>query len=136
MLQADFNIRQGDVLPPVRFLIGFPYRYYLESAGLYDLYSFPDAIAQNITELDTEHPTLEGADVLFVYQQLVSESERFEKTATIVDAATNRVEYQWEDGDTDVAGDYVCEFIVTYPDDKVMRFPRRGPLSLRITRSL
>lgn len=36
------------------------------------------------------------------------------------------VSYQWQDGDTDIAGRYEGEFRVTYSDGAVETFPARG----------
>lgn len=41
----------------------------------------------------------------------------------IVDLATATVEYQWEVGDTDVPGDYLGEFVVTYSDGRDFTIP-------------
>jgi hypothetical protein len=42
------------------------------------------------------------------------------------------VSYQWQVGDTDVAGRYECEFGVTYDDGSTETFPVRGFIPLLI----
>jgi len=105
--RAVFQVQQGDTLPAVEY-----------------------ALAGN--DLDASHLNLAGASVDFVFYQLKSDSAVTTKTAEIVDAETNRVRYQWQAGDTDTPGDYVCEFKVTYADGAVLTFPRGGVLTLEI----
>lgn len=40
--------------------------------------------------------------------------------------------YQWQEGDTDIAGRYECEFNVTYEDSSTETFPTRGFIPLLI----
>lgn len=46
------------------------------------------------------------------------------KTMTVTDAPTGVGEYQWLSGDTDIAGTYLVEFLVTWSGGTVQRFPQ------------
>lgn len=46
-------------------------------------------------------------------------------TATIDDATAGDVSYAWVSGDTDTAGDYVFQWIVTFTGGKPRRFPSK-----------
>ena len=43
--------------------------------------------------------------------------------ATIREAATGKVKYQWAAGDTDTGGLFDFEFEVTFPDGRIETFP-------------
>lgn len=46
------------------------------------------------------------------------------KTMAFADQAAGIVEYQWVTGDTDVAGTYLMECLVTWTGGTVQRFPQ------------
>jgi hypothetical protein len=55
------------------------------------------------------------------------------KTLTTVGAATDGIaEYQWVAPDTDVAGTYQIEALITFADARVQRFPQHGYMELII----
>jgi hypothetical protein len=75
---------------------------------------------------------LTGATVLFRLKRL-SGAFVFSKTATIVSPATNGiVEYQLVSGDLAALtpGAYLGEWVVTYADTRVQRFPQGWDLEL------
>ena len=43
--------------------------------------------------------------------------------ATVLAAASGSVEYRWADGDTDIAGEYLAEWEVTWSDGTTETFP-------------
>lgn len=51
---------------------------------------------------------------------------------TVIDAATGVVEYQWQAGDTDTAGQLLGEFKVTWPSGLPQTFPSRRYLHIEI----
>lgn len=56
-----------------------------------------------------------------------------DEDATIRDKEGGVVGYVWQDGDTDTAGRYRAEFVVTYPDGSVETFPNAGYYDIIIT---
>lgn len=57
---------------------------------------------------------LVGASVRFRMKKPGADSLKIDETATLLDAANGRVEYDWSSGDTDTAGHYNAEFAVDY----------------------
>lgn len=53
---------------------------------------------------------------------------------TPVDAVNGVVQYEWEPGTTDVAGNYLGEFTTTDPDGLVQSFPNAGYIEVQITK--
>ncbi len=72
-----------------------------------------------------------GATVLFRLMKL-NGTFVMSRTATITDAANGIVEYQWVSGDLALLlpGAYRAEFVVTFADTRVERFPQRSYLEL------
>lgn len=54
----------------------------------------------------------------------------------IVDAASGRVRYEWQDGDTDDPGTWNGEFVVTMISGRVQRVPSGGYVPVRVTRAV
>jgi hypothetical protein len=50
------------------------------------------------------------------------------KTLTVVDAPTGVLEYAWVAPDTDVAGTYQGEAVITFASGAIQRFPQDGYL--------
>jgi hypothetical protein len=44
----------------------------------------------------------------------------------VIDAEDGNIRYEWADSDTDEAGRYRAQFVVTYPNDDVETFPSDG----------
>ena len=69
---------------------------------------------------------LTGATVKFHMGTII------DATATIVDAATGNVRYDWVTADTETAGLFRAEFEVTFSDGTVETFPNDGYLLINI----
>lgn len=76
---------------------------------------------------------LTGAGVVF---RMTSGATTVTGTCTIVDATAGRVEYPWASGDTDVAGQYRGEFVITHSDGKLQTLPSHGYLKIFVTDTL
>ena len=50
----------------------------------------------------------------------------------VEDAAAGVVQYDWQTGDTDVAGQFEAEVEVTYADGSIETFPNAAPLDITI----
>jgi hypothetical protein len=61
----------------------------------------------------------------------------FTKAAVVVNASTGAVRYDWSAGDTDIAGNYYVEFIMTVvATGKKMTFPSSGFVPVTINPDL
>ncbi len=105
----SFSIKEGDLLP-------------IFDDTLYDT----DGSALDLTT---------ATGVQLVYQR-AGDSTATTKTAAIDGAATGEVSYSWTSGDTDTAGDYTFEWLVTFTGGKPRRFPSTGHGSFKINRKL
>lgn len=103
----SFEIRQGDTNP----------------ALVADL-TYEDGTAATIPAGSTVNLILKNTDATVTYL-----------TAACTFSG-NTVTYSWQASDTAVAGDYVAEFQVTYPDSTVRLFPTSGYFALTITPKL
>ena len=56
--------------------------------------------------------------------------------ATVLDAATGQVAYEWLVGDTAIAGTHRAEFEVVYSDGSKETFPNTGYITVNITPDL
>ena len=54
------------------------------------------------------------------------------KNLTITDAPNGIAEYQWQAGDTDTAGTYHVEAVVTFAGGSIQTFPQRSYLEITI----
>jgi hypothetical protein len=55
-----------------------------------------------------------------------------DEAATVVDATTGTVRYDWSSGDTDTNGVYQAEFEVIYADSKLETFPNDGYITVNV----
>lgn len=58
------------------------------------------------------------------------------RPATIIDAAQGRVQVDWQEGDTSVAGVMRCEFEIVFTDGSVMTVPNDGYFMIQIVEEL
>lgn len=104
-MAVQFSIKQGDTLPPIRSIL-------------------KDA-ANNVVPLPV------GTTVKF-HLKKVSGSIKVDAAATIVDVPTAEVKYDWVDGDTDEAGDFVAEWEVTYSGGGTLSVPNTTDIEVKI----
>lgn len=73
------------------------------------------------------------ASVQFHMRSFGSSGNVVDAAATVIDAATGIVQYNWIADDTDTIGSYEAEFEVTYPDGTIETFPNDGYIRVEIT---
>ncbi len=103
---ADYTLKQGDLEPAVTgFLI--------DSTGL------PVNVAT-------------ATSVTFRMMSVLTHTEAFSRPATVDDAVGGELSYAWQAGDTDLAGVYYAEFVVTWPSARPQTYPPDGYLTVAI----
>jgi hypothetical protein len=78
---------------------------------------------------------LSGATVR-LHMKLLGSSTVLEREVSVVTPFSGIIRYDWQDGDTSVAGTYNAEFEVTYADLSVETFPNTGNIAIVITPEL
>jgi len=58
------------------------------------------------------------------------------ENVSILDAAEGRVQYDWQEGDTDEPGQREAEFVVEYDNGKTQSFPNDGFIYVNIERDV
>lgn len=82
----------------------------------------------------TQAPLSDATGVTFRMVNAKTGASKVDDTvATITDAPSGTVSYDWTAPDTDTAGDYAGEFKVTYSDGTTETFPSMGSLPIKIT---
>lgn len=61
--------------------------------------------------------------VVFSMRESTSQTIKVTRQAAVFTPGDNRVEYRWQAGDTDTAGEYEAEWEVTFADGTVQTFP-------------
>jgi hypothetical protein len=87
-----------------------------------------DTAPDPVADLNTD---VSGATVLFRLMKL-NGAFVFSRAATIDNAVNGIVRYTWQAGDTNTAGAYLGEFVVTYAGGDVQRFPQGSYLEVLI----
>lgn len=68
--------------------------------------------------------TLGSGDVVrFSMRESSNQSVTVSRALANFEAGTGDVEYRWQAGDTDMTGEYECEWEVTYADGTIQTFP-------------
>lgn len=116
---ADFFVKQYDTTPPIQATLE-------DGAG-------------NRVDID-------GADVLFImwFIRDPDTGDRPGSTLFVKEASNDQagvgtmgdVHYDWEEGDTDIAGGYLAEWEVTFDDGSVETFPNNEHLRIAIIEHL
>lgn len=73
------------------------------------------------------------ASVNFHMRTLGGTTVTTDAAATVVNAASGIVQYNWDAADTDTIGSYQAEFEVTYSDGTIETFPNNGYIRVEIT---
>lgn len=110
----DFTIRQGDTAAP---------------------------IAQTLTDEDDQAVNLQGATVRFKMwpedggTAKINAAAANDQVGAGTDGSKGKVHYQWGGTDTDTAGVFLAQWVVTFPDTRVQSFPNNLFLTVRVTES-
>jgi hypothetical protein len=76
---------------------------------------------------------LTGATVSFHMRALGATQTKVDAAATVVNAASGIVQYNWIAADTNTIGSYAAEFEVRYADNTIETFPNNGYIRVEIT---
>lgn len=72
-------------------------------------------------------PLIGALSVQFIYRKRDAKPvTAVERTATIANADSGMLRYDWVPADTASAGDYYAEWVVTFPNAQQQTFPVRG----------
>ncbi len=88
-----------------------------------------------ITDDNGDPIDLSEASAKFVMRRAGSSAPTVNSDATITNAQFGELTYAWQLGDTESAGDYLAEFVVTFADG-VQTFPAKGTLEVSIIPNL
>jgi hypothetical protein len=77
----------------------------------------------SLTDANEEPIDLTGADVAFELREPRNGATVVDAGANVADTTGGVVRYPWADGDTDEAGRYRGQFVVTFADGSVETFP-------------
>lgn len=108
---TDFTLKQGDLRPAL-------------------LATFTDATGARVN--------LTGATVILYIRRSATGDLLLAKPSTVAPDQTPEggtrgdVSYSWAAGETDVPGEYVAEWVVTFADGTIQTFPTEGAISLSI----
>lgn len=76
---------------------------------------------------------LASTTVRFHMRALGGTTAKVDAAASVINANTGIVQYDWDAADTDTVGSYQAEFEVTYSDSTVETFPNNGYILIKIT---
>lgn len=107
--RRDFFLKRGDTLP---------------------------AISGALKNADGSVVDLTGATVVLKIRRADLTAAAVSRTATVVSASAGTVSYAWVAGDVATPGDYLLEWVVTFPSTKVATYPGDGYLMLHVLESL
>lgn len=79
---------------------------------------------------------LSSAAVQFHMRKIGSTSAKIDRAATISDADSGIVYYQWQAGDTDTIGSFEAEFQVTFVGGEIETFPNNRYIQIEITNEI
>jgi len=84
-----------------------------------------------------EEADLTGATVRFIMRDAIGIAVRLDETAVVTnETAPATVQYDWQNGETDVEGEFIAEFEVTFDDDTKMTYPNDGHIAVIVQRQL
>lgn len=93
-------------------------------------------VTGTLTDSTGAVPNLTGASVKFVMRDQTATTAKVNHAATITNVSTGAVSYSWLAGDTDTAGYYVAEWVVTFSDGSSATFPTDGFITVQIAEDL
>jgi len=106
-----FYIKQGDLWPP---LVAY------------------------LKQANGEPIPLQQGDIVEIV--ITPRNKRREETVSnnvdIIDYDLAHVKYEWQQGDTDIAGQYQAEFIVTFAETQPVKIPNNGYFNIIIDHKL
>lgn len=76
---------------------------------------------------------LASTTVRFHMRALGGTTVKVDAAATVINANTGIVQYDWDAADTDTVGTFQGEFEVTYSDGSIETFPNNGYIPIVIT---
>lgn len=85
-----------------------------------DTYS---SVTEQLLDENLSPVNLSGCVVKFNMRLKTAAVAKVSSSATIVNAATGTVRYQWQGADTDTAGEYRAEWQVTFSSGRVQTYP-------------
>ncbi len=89
-----------------------------------------------LTDAAGNKVNLTGATARLHMKKYGASSLKVDAAATIANATTGKVSYDWSALDTDTAGTYYGEIEITYSDSKVETFPNNGYFTIIIHEDL
>lgn len=115
-MAADFTIEQGDTGPAIQVTC----------------YAVDDPVQGVDTPVDVS-----GATFKFNMGKANTSTVLVDHgTATVVDGPNGKVKYQWQAGDTAVAGQMWGEFEGTFSDGTVVTFPNKKKIAILVTKQV
>lgn len=88
-------------------------------------------LSATLTDPAAPDESIAGMTVRFLMRFAGDAAYRVDNAATILDAASRRVAYEWQPGDTEVPGMYTYRWVLIRPDGKRQSFPtREQPLEI------
>lgn len=94
------------------------------------------SIQATLTDAGGTAVNIAGSSVRFHMKNMTNGSIIVDRAATIVNAATGAVRYDWLAADTQKAGMFLCEFEVTYADTSIETFPNDDKIIVSIEQEL
>lgn len=91
------------------------------------------AVKGTAEDADGAIPDLDLASVRFYMRNEETGDMKVDgEAATVVDASTGEVKYEWQDGDTDTVGTFETWFVASWADGE-MTIPNSGNKPIEIT---
>src|SRR5688572_12051401 len=106
---SDFAIKEGATLPAI------------ESTLTYD-----DGTAIDLT----------GTSITFRMRRRSDTALTVNGSAAIISATAGTVRYSWVSADTDTQGEYIAEWVITYPGGGILIAPSAGYNTVHVVESL
>lgn len=97
----------------------------------------PDLVATLRDEMRRKGIDLSNATrVDFIMRMVGAEDQLFQRQATVVDATTGKVKYEWQAGDTAEPALYDAEFLIVWASGDLQRVPNDDFFHVRVVANL